>query len=232
MPKKNGLVFQHLERIDVGALERYQEIIRAYVRKREGVYALYRKGQLYYVGLASDLKWRLAAHLKDRHKAKWDSFSIYLTANSPYLRELESLMLRVFSPKGNKISGKFAVSENLARRFKKDVNEYYKHEVRKLFGLGSRRKAILDRPDSLLARHIQQTGQSLWLRAIYKKKTYRAVVEKDGTVRFKNRKYPTPSAAGRAVIQRACNGWAFWRYEQVPGQWIRLSELRRIVKSR
>ena len=68
---------QHLEYINVSALDKYQKIIRAYSRQREGVYALYRKGRLYYVGLASDLKWRLGAHLKDRHKEKWDRFSVY-----------------------------------------------------------------------------------------------------------------------------------------------------------
>lgn len=81
MPKKVGLVCQHLEHISVRALDQYQQIIRAYVRQREGVYALYKKRRLYYVGLASDLKWRLGAHLKDRHKEKWDSFSVYLTVN-------------------------------------------------------------------------------------------------------------------------------------------------------
>src|ERR1035441_6529729 len=61
MQKKAGLVCRHLEHISVRALDQYQSIIRAYVRHREGVYALYRKRRLYYVGLASDLKWRLAA---------------------------------------------------------------------------------------------------------------------------------------------------------------------------
>jgi predicted GIY-YIG superfamily endonuclease len=31
-----------------------------------------RKGSLYCVGLASDLKRRLGAHLKDRHMNSWD----------------------------------------------------------------------------------------------------------------------------------------------------------------
>jgi hypothetical protein len=137
MQKKNGLVCQHLEHISVRALDQYQSIIRAYVRHREGVYALYRKRRLYYVGLASDLKWRLGAHLKDRHKEKWDSFSVYLTVNDQHLKELESLMLRVIlpKPKGNKQSGKFAMSENLLRRFKGDIKEFQKKELGELIGL-------------------------------------------------------------------------------------------------
>ena len=38
------------------ALEKYQDIIRRYVRRKQGVYALYRRGKLHYVGLASNLR--------------------------------------------------------------------------------------------------------------------------------------------------------------------------------
>ncbi len=229
MPKKIGLVSQHLERINVRVLEEYQHIIHDYVRHREGVYALYRRGTLYYVGLASDLKWRLGAHLKDRHKAKWDSFSVYLTVDAEHLKELESLMLRVISPKpsGNKQSGKFAMSENLLRRFKADIKEFHKRELGELIGFAPKRvgkdqNVVMD----LLAEHVQRAGKSLPLRAVYKGKTYRAFAQTDGTVKYKNRKYLSPSAAGKAVIQRACNGWTFWHYQRAPGQWLRLSALR------
>ncbi|MGP8270878.1 MAG: hypothetical protein ACLQLH_12470 [Terracidiphilus sp.] len=229
MPKKTGLVCQHLEHISVRALEQYQQIIRTYVRQREGVYALYRKRRLYYVGLASDLKWRLGAHLKDRHKEQWDSFSVYLTVNDQHLKELESLMLRVIlpKPKGNKQSGKFAMSENLLRRFKREIKEFQKKELGELIGLTPRpaRQSGVQ-ADSLLAEYVQRTGKSLRLRAVYKGVKYRAFVHKDGAVRYKNRKYISPSAAGKAVIQRSCNGWAFWNYQRAPGQWVRLSTLR------
>ncbi|MGP8258875.1 MAG: hypothetical protein ACLQM6_02865 [Acidobacteriaceae bacterium] len=229
MTMKSGLVCQHLEHINVRALEQYQHIIHAYVRQQEGVYALYKKGRLYYVGLASDLKWRLGAHLKDRHKQKWDSFSVYLTGNDQHLKELESLLLRVVlpKPKGNKQSGKFALSENLLRQFKRDIKEYQKKEYGELIGLAPKQsKQARGKVDSLLAGYVQRTGNSLQLRAVYKGKTYRAFLLKDGSIRFKNRKYMSPSAAGREVIQRACNGWAFWRYQTAPGQWVRLSALR------
>jgi hypothetical protein len=229
MQKSSGLVCQHLEHISVRALDEYQNIIRAYVRQQEGVYALYRKRRLYYVGLASDLKWRLGAHLKDRHKEQWDSFSVYLTGNNRHVKELESLMLRVIlpTPKGNKQSGKLPMSENLLRRFKRDVKEFQKRELGALLGLTPKQaEQTLDKVDNLLAKCVQRTGKSLQLRAVYKGKTYRAFVRKDGTIRYKNRKYGSPSAAGKVVIQRACNGWAFWRYQSAPGQWLRLSSLR------
>ncbi len=55
----NNLVCQYLENISRKALEKYQEVIRKYVRSRNGVYALYRRNKLYYVGLASNLRSRL-----------------------------------------------------------------------------------------------------------------------------------------------------------------------------
>jgi hypothetical protein len=56
MVKEKALVSQYLENISRDALEKYQNIIRRYVRRRQGVYALYRQKKLYYVGLASVLR--------------------------------------------------------------------------------------------------------------------------------------------------------------------------------
>jgi hypothetical protein len=44
MAKPAQLVCQHLENISREALEKYQKIIRNYVRGRQGVYALCRRG--------------------------------------------------------------------------------------------------------------------------------------------------------------------------------------------
>jgi hypothetical protein len=49
MGKRAPLVSQYLENISREALEKYQDIVRQYVRRRQGVYALYRRGKLHYV---------------------------------------------------------------------------------------------------------------------------------------------------------------------------------------
>ena len=67
MKRNAQLVCQHLENISREALEEYQDIIRQYVRGRQGIYALFRRGKLYYVGLATNLRTRLTQHLRDRH---------------------------------------------------------------------------------------------------------------------------------------------------------------------
>ncbi len=74
MTKRAQLVSQHLENISSEALDKYQDVIRSYVRGRQGIYALYRRNKLYYVGLASNLRNRLKHHLRDRHKGIWDRY--------------------------------------------------------------------------------------------------------------------------------------------------------------
>jgi hypothetical protein len=87
MAKQKALVSQHLENISRQALEKYQNIIRRYVRRRQGVYALYRRKKLYYVGLASNLRSpRLVHHLKDHHGDSWDRFSVYFTIGDTHLK--------------------------------------------------------------------------------------------------------------------------------------------------
>lgn len=48
------LVTQYLEGISGSALDKYQKVIREYVKRRHGIYALYRRDRLYYVGLATN----------------------------------------------------------------------------------------------------------------------------------------------------------------------------------
>lgn len=103
MGKKGPLVCQHLENISREALEKYQDIVRRYVRNRQGVYALYRRNKLYYIGLASNLRSRLAHHLRDHHHESWDRFSVYLTIGDSHLKELESLILCVYSKLGTSL---------------------------------------------------------------------------------------------------------------------------------
>jgi hypothetical protein len=79
------LVTQYLETISGTALDKYQKVIRDYVKRRHGIYALYRRDRLYYVGLATNLRNRLNHHLKDKHKGRWDRFSVYLTIGDTHL---------------------------------------------------------------------------------------------------------------------------------------------------
>ena len=122
--KSKRLVLEHLEDISARVLEEYSDAIREFARGRSGVYALYRRDKLYYVGLAANLMSRLKQHLRDQHNGAWDRFSVYLTAHDEHMKELESLLLRISKPPGNTQSGRFMASENqraaLNRRIKED----------------------------------------------------------------------------------------------------------------
>ncbi len=214
----NHLVCQHLEDISREALEKHQKIIKQYVRRRNGVYALYRKGKLYYVGLAKNLRSRLKSHLHDRHGSSWDRFSVYLTIGEKHLRELESLILRIVQPKGNKQKGKFPKSEDLRRRFARDVKDRLKYEVALLLGNQPKKPASQVRGSKL-----RKTKLKAW----YKGRVFRALLLKGGKVRYKRRVYESPSAAAAKVVKGASNGWIFWKYQRAPGDWVTVDHLRK-----
>ena len=229
MAKRTPLVCQQLENISREALGKYQQLIRQYVRRRNGVYALYRHGKLHYVGLASNLRSRLSRHLRDRHQDSWDRFSVYLTIGDTHLKELEALILRIVKPKGNKVKGKFASCEDIRKRFTRDVRRQQRQELRTLLG-----KAIPlqeDEEDHTGARKPVLSNcfdARTDLRAQYKGKTIIAHVRQDGSIRFKGKVYKSPSlAAAAACKRRTCNGWTFWKYERAPGDWVSLNELRK-----
>jgi hypothetical protein len=64
-----------------------------------------KKNRLYYVGLATNLYWRLLGHTKNKHKGKWDRFAIFRVDRVRYLKDIETLLLRVAQPPGNAVSG-------------------------------------------------------------------------------------------------------------------------------
>lgn len=124
-----GLVVEYLENISRTAIKRYPEIITEYARRRSGVYALYNGEDLYYVGLAKNLKSRLHGHLKDRHAQAWNRFSVYLTKDDEHIKELESLVLRIASPKGNRVAGKFSGARDLMSVFRQRIINSQKREL-------------------------------------------------------------------------------------------------------
>jgi hypothetical protein len=132
--KKAPLVIEHLENIARTAIKRYPEIVTEFARGKSGVYALYSGDSLYYVGLARNLRSRLNGHLRDRHAEEWDRFSIYLTQGDEHLRELESLVLRIASPKGNQVSGKITASRDLYRVFKSRIVQSQRRELADITG--------------------------------------------------------------------------------------------------
>jgi len=235
---KGQLVCQHVEKISRKLLEDYPGIIRQFVRRRHGIYALYRGDHLHYVGLASNLRSRLRIHLRDRHGKTWDRFSIYLTLSDAHLRELESLVLRIASPKGNVIAGKFLQSQDLRRQIQVKIHEIKRQEQRELLGDETPPsfaiKQIRKKDSGILA---QFTTKRIHVRMRFKGKLYIAHVRRDGWITFdprsadynklKGKKFKSPSGAAAVISGHSMHGWHWWKYERSPGEWVQLDELRK-----
>src|SRR5262249_21529021 len=228
MAKRAQLVSQHLENISHEALSKYQDVIRSYVRGRQGIYALYRKNELYYVGLAGNLRSRLRSHLRYRHKKLWDRFSVYLTIGDSHLKELESLILRTIKPPGNHQSGKFIKSENSRGRLSRELRARQRQEINWVIGRSTSpvpkrrsQKAVI-KAGPVLAAYFNESTK---LRTTYRNQLIRARMRRNGLIRYKNKDYNPPSLAASAVVKRPCNAWTFWKYERGPGDWVFLNEL-------
>lgn len=224
--RREALVFQHLERVSKKLLEEHPDIVRQFIGRNAGVYALYRKNRLYYVGLASALRNRLTAHGKNRHGKHWDHFSIYLTIKDQHLREIEALLLRITQPPGAKQSGKLAQSKDMKRQIMKAIREKQAKQISSLF---ARYKiddasAIPNSGEADLAHYLPNGAK---LRGINKGKVFRARARPDGTIRYDGRNFSSLSLAASAAVKRPINGWWFWQVERGKGNWVRLTRIRK-----
>lgn len=105
-----------------------QEITRGY----SGIYFLYKRDRLYYIGLAKNLYWRLVGHTKNKHKGRWDSFAIFRVGRVRYLKDIESLLLRAATPPGNSVSGHFHRDADLT----KVLRQIRREQMRRLKKIG------------------------------------------------------------------------------------------------
>lgn len=233
MNRRRPLVSQHLEGVAGSIFENHHDVIRNFVSKQHGVYALYHDKELYYVGLASNLRARLSKHLRDRHRGRWNRFSVYLTMRHDHMRELESLVVRIAKPGGNKQVGRFAESENLKPLLDRSIRRKQSAEISELFGESLAKTSRRTRR----TRSAKENGRtpvmadyvtrSLQIRRRYKGRILTAQILKNGVIRFNGTLFNSPSQAGAAAMsRRTCNGWKFWRYERAPGDWVPLAQLR------
>ena len=146
------------------------------------------------------------------------------------MHELEALLLRIASPKGNLRTGKLVRSQDLKSEFRKDINRFHRQEVKSIFGQPEQ-EAIeieeLDDNERRLPGLSPYISKRFEIRLQYKGKLYKAMVRKDGSILYKGNTFNSPSLAGRAIKGRANNGWTTWKYERAPGDWVLLDALRK-----
>lgn len=119
--KTKGLLLKGiLEKVPSDSFEVLRGELKGMMKGKAGIYALYKHRRLYYVGLARNLDGRLYGHLeRDRLSGRWDNFSIFLVKRGRYLKDLETLVLRIAKPKGNRMSGKIPGHHELRRALRK-----------------------------------------------------------------------------------------------------------------
>jgi hypothetical protein len=84
----------------------FAPVLQTLLSRSPGIYALYKGEDLYYVGLSNNLKSRIKQHLKDKHSRKWDTFKIFKVRRVNYLKDMETLILQIARPQGNRQTGK------------------------------------------------------------------------------------------------------------------------------
>lgn len=219
------LVSKRLERVSKDLFKQYYKEITEIVGSSPGVYALYDADELYYVGKSTDLKQRVRHHLVDRHLASWTHFSLYLARNEEHIHEIESLLIRIANPKGNRVKPKGQSSGALLKELQTLVKKRQRDEYEKMFGGKKPRskKASAVGAKRTLVGLVKRTAA---LYKTYKGKEYVAKLTPKGEIIYKGKKYTSPTAAARAVIQttRAVNGWWFWYIKSDDGEWVRLND--------
>ena len=233
--KKRPIVTGYLEKVSSSIFDRHSRIIAEMIRGEQGLYALYRKEKLYYVGLARNLKSRVNQHVKDKHAGKWTHFSLYVIHHAEHIKELESLLLRIAYPAGNSMKGQLRRSANMLPSLKRKTKAAAIAEWKTNFESASRpKKGGKTKPQIVAWKTMRGERpckglfpKTVRLYAPYKGRVYKAWLRRSGSIRFDGKTYDTPSMAGSVARGgKATNGWHFWRVKQAD-RLVRLKEFRK-----
>ena len=93
----------------------FEDKLKELMKRYAGIYALYKGNRLYYIGLSTDLHWRVSGHTRNRHRGKWDHFVIIRIKRVKYLKDIETLLHRLTDAPGNRVKGKVPKDADLTR---------------------------------------------------------------------------------------------------------------------
>jgi len=227
--RSQSLVIDRVENVSKDVFQEYYEQITELIGNSPGIYALYDGADLYYVGKSTDLRKRVKIHLKDRHLASWTHFSLYLVREAEHIHEIESLLVRIANPKGNRVIPKGRSNGLLAKDLRRLIEVKQKQVLQALFAP----KRAAQKPDHRHASGRPEKLEGLVSRATklyrtYKGEDYRATLNPKGVITFKGRKFTTPTGAARALVgPQAINGWRFWYIQNPAGDWVTLADYKR-----
>ena len=228
MPRKletRGIITESLEKVSRDVFKRYSSEITELIGNSPGIYALYDSSTLYYVGKATDLKRRVKRHLVDRHVASWTHFSLYLVQKAEQIHDIESLVIRIANPDGNRAVPKGKDDVRLHKKLKRLIRKKQEEELERLFGgkkQGRKKKA------QPIVHQKSITGlvnRRKTLYRAYKGKEYTAYLTPKGEILMGRKSFDSPTGAAKSIVDgRTVNGWKFWYIRESSGEWVRLSE--------
>lgn len=225
------IITSKIEHIHKDLFGDYSSALAELVGRSQGVYALYHKGELYYVGKAVHLIRRVGQHLKDKHAGKWSHFSIFLTNNREHVSAIESVLISVAYPEGNTARPKGDIDVSLRRTLMKIIQKQHKEKLDTLIGhkdsLRAKKKpkstrTIRKKTKNTLA-HKFASGKTL--RADFKDKQYKAKLLTNGNIKYASKTYTSPTAAAMQIVGGRINGMRFWRIKNKQGEWVRLKNI-------
>ena len=95
-----------LENIPKRVFDSLAESIEKTMKGKSGIYALYKKERLVYVGKATSVRGRVKKHTRDRHMKNWDNFSVYLVEDEKLIHDIETIVTRIANPPESKVRGR------------------------------------------------------------------------------------------------------------------------------
>ena len=226
---KQSLISLSVEHISGELFFKYSDAITKLIEKSAGIYALYNKDKLYYVGRATNLKRRVKQHLNDKHKKKWTHFSLFLINLEDHIGELESLLVRIADPRGNvvKPKGKDTRGRKLLEKIIRDSQR--EERVKLLHGSRERKVKLVKEKTRTIKKGNRSRGlKDLVTKRVTVQRTYKGIkyvgkLTPSGFIIYKNKKYSTPTAAAKAITKRtAINGWYFWCIKNKKGELVQL----------
>lgn len=136
--KTRGLLLKGiLEKVPSDSFEILRGELKEIMRGKAGIYALYKQKKLHYVGLARNLDGRLYGHLeRDRLRGKWDNFSVFLVKRGRFLKDLETLVLSIAKPPGNRLTGKIPGHHEMRRALRRVASQLRRKAARIASALG------------------------------------------------------------------------------------------------
>lgn len=146
------------------------------------------------------------------------------------MKELESLLIRITTPPGNRVKGKFISSQGLRKELYEKMKEVDTDKIAGLMGGYVEKKW-----QKAKAQKVGGTkslaglfNKRVKLKGTYKGKKFLVTLRKDGQISYKKTLYPSPTSVAKVVTGRkTISGWHFWHYKNEKNQWVRLVKLKK-----